>query len=177
MIASQLRGRLSAGVAHADPELSPTRKRKHNEPWPELPPLEALGFGVPLGVVLHQGIRVALHRSLAHGFRMPVRDVLAGGGHLPVCWYGQQDAAWIAYYDALHRLGVVRCGPDELDHLGHWATLARSCGWWWPGEDLCVVVERPEKVRVEPVPGAKHDEVRLRGDGVGYRDGWRPLQP
>jgi hypothetical protein len=172
VVASQLRGALSAGVSHTDPERSAARKGKREEPWPELPPLKALDAGVPLGVVLHQGIRIALHRSLAHGFRIPVRDSLAGP--VPACWYGQQDATWVAYYDALHRLGLASYRPDALDHLGHWAALARSCGWWWPGEDVCVVVDRPELVRTEAVPGTWHDEVRLRRDGVRYRDGWQP---
>jgi hypothetical protein len=168
-VASQMRGSLSAGISHADPELSSARKGKREEPWPVLPPLKAIDAGVPLGVVLHQGIRVALHRSLGHGFRAPVRDAL---GPVPVCWYGQQDAAWVGYYDALHRLGLASYGADALDHLGHWIALARSCGWWWPGEDVCVVVDRPALVRTEPVPGTWHDEVRLRHDGVTYRDGW-----
>ncbi|MCO5968216.1 DUF6745 domain-containing protein [Actinoallomurus soli] len=175
MVTAKLRGTLSSGVAHTDPELSPVRRGKNKEPWPELPPLKALDAGVPLGVVLHQGVRVGLHRSLAHGFRIPVRTTLAGRGPVPACWYGQQDAAWIAYYDTLHRLGLASYGPDELDQLGDWAALARSCGWWWPGEDVCVVVDRPELVLTEPVPGAWHDEVRLRRGGVRYRDGWHPL--
>lgn len=175
MVAGRLRGALSAGVTHTDPELSPVRKGKRKEPWPELPPPQALDAGVPLGVVLHQGIHTALHRSLAHGFRLAVRAALAGGRPVPVCWYGQQDAAWVAYYDALYRLGLARYGPDDLDHLGAWAALARSCGWWWPGEDVCVVVDRPELVRTEPVPGTGHEEVRLRRGGVRYRDGWQPL--
>ena len=175
MVASQLRGALSARVAHPDPELTPVGKGKRKEPWPELPPLEALNAGVPVGVVLHQGIHTALHRSLAHGFRFPVRAALVGGKTVPVCWYGQHDASWVAYYDALHRLGLAHYRPDELDHLGLWAALARSCGWWWPGEDVCVVVERPELVRTEPVPGTWHGEVRLRRGGVRYRDGWHPL--
>ena len=139
-----------------------------------LPPLEALAAGVPLGVVLHQTVRGALQRSLADGFHLPVRAALSGGEPVPVCWYGQQDASWIAYYDTLHRLGLARYGPDDADHLGDWATLTRSCGWWWPGEDVCVVVDRPETVRTEPVPDGCHGEVRLRPDGVGYRDGWHP---
>lgn len=73
------------------------------------------------------------------------------------------------------RRGSSYYGPDELHHLGHWAALARSCGWWWPGEDLCIVVDRPELIRTEPVPGTWHDEVRLQRDGVRYRDAWHPL--
>jgi len=177
MVSAQLRGALSAGLSHADPELSPARKGKRNEPWPELPPLQALDDGVPLGVVLHQGLRTALHRSLADGFRTPVLAVLASGKPVPVCWYGQQDAAWVAYYDALRRLELARYQPDDLDHLGHLAALARSCGWWWPGEDRCVLVDRPEVVRAEPRPGTWHEEIRLQRDGVCYRAGWRPLVP
>jgi hypothetical protein len=176
MSLSRLRGELSAGVAHSDPELSPARKGKHGDPWPELPPLKALDVGVPLGVVLHQGVRTALHRSLAHGFRALVRGALADDpANLPVCWYGQQEASWIAYYDVLHRLGLAHYKPDDLDHLGYWAALARSCGWWWPGEDVCVVVDRPELARTDPVPATWHGEVRLRPDGLRYRDGWHPL--
>jgi hypothetical protein len=176
MSVSRLRGELSAGVAHPDPELSPARKGNHRDPWPELPPLKALDAGVPPGVVLHQGVRTALHRSLAQGFRALVRSALADDpAHLPVCWYGQQEASWIAYYDVLHRLGLARYKPDDLDHLGYWAALARSCGWWWPGEDVCVVVDRPELARTEQVPGSWHGEVRLRPDGLRYRDGWHPL--
>lgn len=107
----------------------------------------------------------------------PVQSALAAPGSLPVAWYGQQEAHWIAYYDALRRLGLARYGPADNDHLDEWATLARSCGWWWPGEDLCVVVERPAVVRTEPIAGGWHDEVRLsrgRRPAVEYRDGWHP---
>jgi hypothetical protein len=173
-VASRLRGSLSEGVVHADPELSPAHRGKNKDPWPKLPPLDALAAGVPLGVVLHQGVREALYRSLANGFYLPVRAALASDVPLPVCWYGQQEASWVAYYDVLQRLGLARYGPDETDHFGEWATLARSCGWWWPGEEVCVVVERPETVRTEPVPGTWHDELQLRHGEVQYRDGWHP---
>lgn len=175
MVTSQLRSRLSAGVHLTDPEPSSVRRNKRREPWPELPPPAAFAAGVPLNVVLHQAIRSALHRSLGSGFRQPVRRLLAAAhGPQAVCWYGQQDAAWIGYYDILRRLGLARYGPDDAEHLNHWIAVARSCGWWWPGEHVCVVVERPESVHVEPVPRALHDEVRLRRDGVRYRDGWCP---
>ncbi|WP_231933553.1 DUF6745 domain-containing protein [Micromonospora coxensis] len=175
MTASQLRGALSAGVTHTDPELSPLRTSRTRQPWPELPPPQALDSGVPLAVVLHQGVRTALHRSLAHGYYLPVRAALADDGPVPVCWYGQQDASWIAYYDVLHRLGLARYGPDEAAHLDAWAGLARSCGWWWPGEEVCVVVDRPEAIRTEAVSGTAHDQIRLHPRGLRHRDGWQPL--
>lgn len=173
MVVSRLRAALSAGVVHSDPELSGARRGKKNEPWPELPPQRALDTGVPIGVVLHRGVRGALHRSLATGFALRVRDAL--DGPVPVCWYGQHDVAWIGYYDVLRRLGLARYGPDEARQLDDWAALARSCGWWWPGEDVCVVVERPVTVHTGPLPGAWHDEVRLAPGGVRYPDGWHPM--
>jgi hypothetical protein len=175
MLVAQLRGRLSAAVTHTDPELSPTGKGKKREPWPELPPLKALDAGVPLGVVLHQGLHTALYRSLARGFRNPIRSAMSTHGPVPVCWYGQQEANWIAYYDTLHRLGLAQYAPADLTHLDEWAALTRSCGWWWAGEHICVVVDRPEYVGPETIPGALHDEVRLTRTGVRYRDGWSPL--
>ncbi|MDG4823846.1 hypothetical protein O7635_18475 [Asanoa sp. WMMD1127] len=169
-VASRLRAALSAGVTHTDPELSPPRRPgKKQERWPELPPLDALARGVPLPVVLHQAVRGALHRSLGNGFRHPVRAAL--GPDTPVCWYGQQDACWIGYYDTLRRLGLAGWDADTSDHFGQWADLARATGWWWPGDELCVLVDRPARVRVAPVPGGWHDEVALTT--VEYRDGWR----
>jgi hypothetical protein len=75
----------------------------------------------------------------------------------------------------LRRLGLADYRPDDLDHIGCWAALARSCGWWWASEELCVVVERPAAARTESYPGTWHDEVRLKPDGLRYRDGWQPL--
>jgi hypothetical protein len=122
---------------------------------------------------------------------------------LPVGWYGHQDAAWIAHLDVLRRLGLVSLGsaafsapavggpvaaraagspPDTAVVAGDsliaafaaWVALARSGGWWWPGERQCVVVERPTAIRTEPVPGAWHGERLLRhsGTAVEYCDGW-----
>jgi hypothetical protein len=179
---SRLRGGLSAGVGHPDPELTPVRKGKSKgsgkdrdkgrDEWPDLPPREALDAGVPIGVVLHRGVRNALHTSLIRGFAAPVRAALARGGSsvVPVCWYGQQDAFWIGYYDVLRRLGLARYGAEDAEHLDDWITLARSAGWWWPDEDVCVVVDRPAEVHTEAVPGAWNEEVTLAE--VRYRDGW-----
>jgi hypothetical protein len=172
---SRLRAAFSNGVNPGDPELTPARRGKNREPWPELPPTQALERQVPLNVILHRGVRNALHRSLIPGFALPVRAGLTGADRqAPVCWYGQQDAFWVGYYEALHRLGLAAYPSDVGDQLRTWADLARSGGWWWPGAEVCVVVERPAVVHTEPVPGSWYDEVRLGPGGVVYRDGWRP---
>ncbi|WIX85436.1 DUF6745 domain-containing protein [Amycolatopsis sp. DG1A-15b] len=70
-------------------------------------------------------------------------------------WYGQQDAYWV----------VPRSGDPELEL---WATLVRSCGWWWPRDGVCVVAERPLAIHTD-------DGHRLHngsGPAVVYPDGW-----
>jgi hypothetical protein len=180
---SRLRSALDECFAPS-PWDSPAKVRKGGPPeskqkeWPVLPPLDALGIGVPLREVLRQGVRAALETSLADGFYRPIRAVLATGAPLPVAWYGQQDSHWIAYYDVLRRLGLARYRSADDKQFDEWATLARSCGWWWPGEEQCVVVERPAVIRTRPVESAWHEQVRLdhsRGPAVEYRDGWRPI--
>ena len=190
---SSLRGALDGCLETPDPNPPPPKaksrkEKKEHPPWPVLPPLTALEAGVPLREVLRQGVREALRTSLADGFYHPVRAALAEHPQsLPVCWYGQQEAWWVGYHDVLRRIGLVRYPADQARHLADWVAVVRSCGWWWAGEDTCVVVERPTAVHTEPVPGSWHGEVRLRaagpasgpasgpvgGPAVEYRDGWR----
>jgi hypothetical protein len=172
---SRLRSALDDCAVHEDLDAPPgARKPGKGQPWPHLPPLDALRVGVPLREVLRQGVRGGLRASLADGFYLPVRAAL---GPVPVCWYGQQDAAWIAYYDVLRRLGLARYPSADGGHLDDWVALARSGGWWWPGEKVCVVVHRPAVIRTEPVPGGWYEQVRLQHGtrpAVEYRDGWHP---
>jgi hypothetical protein len=157
---SRLRSALDAAADHPALDPPPGRKpRRKGEPWPDLPAPEALAAGVPLRVVLHRGVRESLETRLAQGFHRPVRAALAPPQRFPVCWYGQQEASWIAYYDALRRLGLARYRTDDEEYLDDWAGLARSCGWFWPDEHRYVVVERPTTVHI--------------GQLIGYRDGWQ----
>lgn len=103
------------------------------------------------------GIRDALANSFK-GVYLPVRAALADGKPVPVGWYGQQDAGWIAYYDTLRRLGLAEYdGPAErrLD---------------------CLMVERPAVIRVEAIraPGTTRYGWPAMGDrrcatGTGLR--------
>lgn len=160
---SRLRSDLDDRVL--DPPLDrPPFKREKNQPWPSLPPLEALRVRVPFLEIVRQGVRDGLWRSLGRGTYLPVRGAL--GAPVPVGWYGNQDASWIAYFEALRAMGLAQY-PASFDR---WVALTRAAGWWWPGERECVLVERPVELRVSPVPGGLHGEVAL--DRVVYRDGW-----
>ena len=190
---SHLRSVLDRAVQDP-PRDGPPPKREKNDRWPVLPPDEALRARLPFLEILRQGVRNALFCSLAAGLYLPTRSALAPLSsptdlpvarssaallparspvdRLPVGWYGNQDAAWVAYYDVLRRLGLAQY-PGAFDR---WVRLTRSCGWWWPGGEVCVVVERPAVIRVEAVSDSWYDEIRVRGDegkpAVEYRDGW-----
>ena len=102
-----------------------------------------------------------------------MRAALGLPARIPVGWYGHQDAGWIAHYDVLRRAGLARYTRAAEEVLDDWAVLARSTGWWWPGERHVVAVERPAEIRTVPVPGAWNEQVRTVA--VAYRDGWRPM--
>lgn len=177
---SRLRSALDAAADHPDLAAAPKPKsdrdtksdRDKKIDWALFRPTDALAGGAALREVLRIGVCQALRTSLADGLYLPIREILAIAGPVPAAWYGQQDSSWIAYYDVLRRLGLAHYGRGDTEHLDEWATLARTGGWWWPGEDVCVVVERPAAIRVEPLPGSWHEEVRPLT--VEYRDGWRP---
>lgn len=173
---SRLRSALEAAVEPPGFDRPPP-KRKKDERWRVLPAPDLLRIGVPFREVVRQGVREALRVSLASNLSLVVRAALAAREPVPVAWYGQQEAYWIAYYDTYRRLGLASYPGADSDQLDDWAALARATGWWWPHDELCVVVERPAVVQVEPVPGGWHEQVRLvRGEpaALRYRDGWCP---
>jgi hypothetical protein len=135
-------------------------------------PEAALGAGATLSGLLDGGVRRALDRTVRRGLVGPLRSATAP--RLGLLWLGQHDADWIADYDVRRRVGGVRFGPGDDAELDLWAVIARSCGWWWPREGRCVIVERPMGLHVEPVPDTPVGEVRLHnadGPAVTFRDG------
>lgn len=100
--------------------------------------------------------RLPRHRP-PQGMRPVVAMIRAAvGTSLGLHWHGQHDIHWVAH---VHE-------PNP------WATLARSCGWWWPRADVCVLAERPTVLHTEP---GEDDDLRLHcpdGPAVGYPDGF-----
>lgn len=137
-------------------------------------PEEALRSGVRLSEVLDVGVLDPLRLSLRDGVAVPLRAALPKAVNL-ITWHGQHDAHWLAHFDIRLRLGLGRIGPQDAAQLALWATLVRSCGWWWPYDDVCVITERTSAVSMEPVPASRHGEVRphsAAGPALLYPDGW-----
>lgn len=152
---ARLRGALDDAAIHPDltAVVKKPEKEDRHKPWPVLAAVQAIEAGVPLREVLRQ----SLHLPLAAGLTWPARSALGSASQaLPVCWYGQQDATWIGLHDMLRKLGLAQYRPHDAAQLDEWAALARAAGWWWPGEDVCVLVDRPALIAARQ---------------VGYRDG------
>lgn len=137
---------------------------------PDRPPPDPTA--VSLRALLNSGLGPALRRSVRDSVAGAMRGALTTRAGLR--WGGQHEAHWVALYD-LHRLaGGVRFDPDDALELDLWATLARSCGWWWPRDGVCVVAERPLVLRTERVEDP-YGLVRLHhgtGPAVAFPDGW-----
>jgi hypothetical protein len=79
------------------------------------------------------------------------------------CGFGSHDAGWVSHYDFLRTIGVK--GTESLDGI---TKLTKSCGWWWPYKDLCILTERPVSVKRDN-RGRLHNE---KGMVVRYADNW-----
>jgi hypothetical protein len=123
-------------------------------------------------IVAHDALHTTLHncvRALIRAELMPTT-----GGTDGMTWYGQHDAQWIGHYDVYARLGLAAYHRPDAELLALLAELARSTGWWWPGEGRCVMAERPTEIHTEPLPDALYGEVRLHrdeGPAVRFADG------
>jgi len=76
------------------------------------------------------------------------------------------DMFWIAYYRYPEQYLHVDYG-EFSKVLQLWDTLGKSCGWWYPYENICFVSDRPEQIHKKGVQ--LHND---SGPAVLYRDGY-----
>jgi hypothetical protein len=150
-------------------------------------PEDAILSGISDRSVVVVTVGQSLRWTLSDAVAAPLRSVLTraigrtagddeltpGGG--VIAFRNQHEAAWIGYYDARRRAGFGGYASADLRELDVWAALTTSAGWWWPGEGLCVMAERPVEVHTEPLTGSHHGELRLhRADGpaIAFADGF-----
>jgi hypothetical protein len=145
----------------------------HWGPGPPRDPLVALRSGRKLSSFVDDGVRGALCRTVRESVADLMRAQLAD--RYGLYWYGQQEADWVAHYEVRQRVLGVRFGAEDTAALALWAAIARSCGWWWPRENHCVIAERPLAIHAEPLAGNEYGEARLHnadGPAVLFPDGW-----
>ncbi|WP_219471585.1 DUF6745 domain-containing protein [Nonomuraea rhizosphaerae] len=137
--------------------------------------LDVLARRFPLGweQPIRRTVRASLSRSVNSALLMPLRAAHDTPYPQASNWYGVQCVSWLAHYDALRRTTGVTFSEEQNRQLDLWAAVARSCGWWWPREGVCVVSERPSVLHTEV--WGDDGEVRLHcayGPAVRYADGW-----
>jgi hypothetical protein len=127
----------------------------------------------PMDHLIRRDVRSPLSRSSGSSLFISLRAA-HGSQHYPgSAWYGAQCVSWVAHYDALRRAAGVVFTPEQTRQFDLWATVARSCGWWWPRDGVCVISERPVALHTEV--WGDHGEARLHcadGPAVRYADGW-----
>ena len=79
---------------------------------------------------------------------------------LNCCW-GQHEV-WLSFYDTFAEFGI------DTGQITGLVEVAKSCGWWWPMEDVVVLTERPALIHLD-------DQQRLHaedGPAIQWPDGW-----
>ncbi|WP_210586601.1 DUF6745 domain-containing protein [Streptomyces sp. GESEQ-35] len=141
---------------------------------PGLSPEAVLAAGADRDTVLRAYVDSPLTTSLRDAIRAPLRTALLPTDAFTLTWHGQHETYWIAPYEIRARLGLVRYLDADAFQLGLWADLARSTGWWWAGDGVCVMAERPTELHTERL--GDQGERRLHhadGPAVRFADGTR----
>ena len=80
-------------------------------------------------------------------------------------FYGAWDYYW-AWLEGGRRVGAIYSEAQNTALDAHLAIM-RSCGWWYPFDDFCIVTDRPSTIMRDD-QGRLHSE---NGMALQYRDG------
>ena len=81
-------------------------------------------------------------------------------------WFcGQWDYYWM-WLEAGQRLGATYDAERAAMLRAH-CTISRSCGWWYPFDQFCIITDRPSVISLDE-NGGLHSE---SGPALSYRDG------
>ena len=79
---------------------------------------------------------------------------------------GAMVAPWNAYVTFLR--DVMGWEDETLKTFAYGETICKSCGWVWWGEKVCVIIDRPEVIKMND-QNVLHGE---DGPAIRYTDGW-----
>ena len=82
--------------------------------------------------------------------------------------WGQQDIYWIAFYKFCENIRV-KYKNESYELLDKWYELSRSCMWWYPFENYCIICNRPESIIWDETKTKLHSYYK---PVVKFRDGW-----
>jgi hypothetical protein len=119
--------------------------------------------------LIYRSVQLSLRQSSSRSLDLALDAASDSRDYFRTPWYDLQDVA----YEALRRVTGTVFTLEQSRQAELWKTVAGSCGWWWPREDVCVVAERPVALHTEI--WGDEGEVRLHcanGPAVRYADGW-----
>ena len=96
-------------------------------------------------------LRDNLEANLGDNLVVNLRDNLEAnlGDNLYWSFRGRHEAYWPAYYSWPDMAIRPMHTEEQRERLGWWLTLARSCGWWQPYENIVFACEPPSKQSVD----------------------------
>ena len=53
-------------------------------------------------------------------------------------WWGSFEAYWISFYEFCSDVLKVKYNKDSHEKLKLWNSISKSCGWWFPYENICI---------------------------------------
>jgi len=108
-------------------------------------------------------VRDSVWDSVRASVRASVRDSVWDSVRASV--YGSHESSWLSFYDYF-RDHFPNIAPfKKLDGL---MNLSKSCGWIYPGKNICIASER-HSILNRDEEGRLHS---LTEPAVGYPDGW-----
>ncbi|GAA3719943.1 hypothetical protein GCM10022224_102350 [Nonomuraea antimicrobica] len=130
---------------------------------------------LPIDRLIRREVLFSLQGSVSRCLLPPVRRAHSWGfrrSRSPK-WYDVLNVSQTAYRAALRDVAGVVLDDEQRRQFDLWTAVAASCHWWWPGEHVCVVSERPVALHTEVAEN--NGEVRLHhstAPAVRYADGW-----
>jgi len=83
-------------------------------------------------------------------------------------WFnGQQDAYWVSFYHFSEFIGA-KFGKKTSNGLDVWKRITRSCHWFYPFNDFCLISDKPQSLSRDE-QGRLHS---LNSAALSYPDGW-----
>lgn len=108
-------------------------------------------------VVFKRGPREAINYLISNKFIKDKEEYLNN------CFYGSHEAGWVAFYDYMKEVLKL----EDLEAVEALKQVARTCGWVYSTEQICVIIEKPLYTKFD-------ENMRLHcenGPALYYSDG------
>ncbi len=90
-----------------------------------------------------------------------------------MCFIGAQLwAGWQALQSFYREIVGVKLDPKDEAVNDAFQAVSESCSWFWAGSNICVVVDRPDRIFIEDGPDGAFRFHCADGSALRFRDGY-----